>query len=330
MPDDPNIFAFDKNKCLSMTPGSPYWYESPDIHIEGDPAEVIEGTTYTIDVTVHWSDKGCAVTGFNGIPQDLQFVQFDLYIGEPTLLLNATPATSTISAVAAGQACNPAITPGGTSTTQVSWTPDSTDPHQAPGHKCFAARCYPATTSPPPETGDLTQYMSDQHYCQHNIDIEAAGQGGQKRIQIRTGNLLREPQTVTVQVRPDLNPSREALASLMPSLRAFPGFKRISNTPLRKISVDFSNFGQQHHEGFWGEIKDFAEEIEDKFEEFFKGHGDTAARAKVRIPPNFVAFFDVNADLSNAKSGDAFIYRVEQSDAAGVVTGGVSLVLVQP
>jgi len=326
--DDPNILASDMNKCLSMTKGSPYWYESPDVHIEGDPAEVIDGTNYTIDVTVHWSDKGCAVTGFSGLPTEFQVVLFDLYIGEPTLILTSDPATSTISTIATGKKLNPAITPGSSSTTQVSWTPDATDPHQAPGHKCFAARCYP--TGAVPASGDLTQYMSDQHYAQHNIDIEAAGQGGQKRVQIRTGNLLREAQTVTIQVRPDLNPSREALASIMPSLRAFPGFKRISNTPLRKISVDFSNFGQQHHEGFWGEIKDFAEEIEDKFEEFFKGHGDTAARAKVRIPPNFVAFFDVNADLSNAKSGDAFIYRVEQSDAAGVVTGGVSVVFVQP
>src|SRR5262249_55417254 len=108
---------------------------------------------------------------------------------------------------------------------------------------------------------NISQYLpTDQHYAQHNLTINAVGGGGGMKIKIKTGNPRREPELVVIQAVPDLSPTPATLNAILPSLKATPGFKQISATPLRGVSFDLDPLTEKDGGGIFDKIEDFFEE----------------------------------------------------------------------
>jgi len=318
------------DQCLSLTPGSPYWWLSPDIIMVNMPpdentANPDAGGNVTSAVTVHNSCEEF----------DVHTARFDLYVYAPSLSAGPIVDPAGVAVYNPPGGSFHTVTAFGTPV-QVPWvvSSDSTKANAAdPPHHCLIARCYPLTS--PPDPGNIAYVNTDQHYAQHNVTINPIPmKSPKKRIPIRTGNSMREPQLVVIQAVPDLEPAKGTLDTLLPSLKATPGFKQISTKPLKEVSFDLDPLTKKEGGCIFDKIEDFFEDaVKDLLRDLEGKHkkaapGGSGAHGRVQIPANFYSAFDFNVDITGANPGDAFIYHLTQTTSAGVENGGLTVVAV--
>lgn len=318
------------DKCLFLNPGAPYWWLSPDVIMVNNPpdentANPDLGGNVISSVTVHNKCDSFDVTT----------VRFDLYVCAPSLNVGPTIDPNGVAVYNPPNGSFHTIT-AFDSQTQVPWVVSST-PGAAntadPPHHCLIARCYPLSS--PPDPGNISYVNQDQHYAQHNVTVNPVPmKSPKKRISIRTGNSLREPELVVIQAVPDLAPAQGTLATLLPTLQATPGFKQISSKPLREVSFNLDPLTEPHGGGVFDKIEDFFEDkVKDVLHDLEVKFGKAApsgsgAMGRVKIAPKFYTAFDFNVDLTGAEPGDAFIYHLTQTTGTGVQNGGLTVVAV--
>lgn len=331
----------DPKNCFSICDpsghtGTGQWWLSPDVIMAGaDPSTANPDPSGNVvsQVTVR-SGSECAL----GVGDS---VRIDLYVCTPSLNIAPFPPDSfvatTFQIVPSFAPSNCALQTSPPTFVPVPWTV-SANPSDAngPGHKCLIARCYPFQGSNP-DPGKLSPYLpQDPHYAQHNLTVNAIpkGGGGGMRIRIKTGNPLREPELVVIQAVPDLQPAPATLQAILPSLKATPGFKQLSNTPLRRVSFNLDPLTEGEGGCVFDKIEDFFEAefkaVLRRLEaEFHKAApGGTGAHGRVRIASRFYANFDFVADTTGAVPGNAYIYHLTQTTAAGAPDGGLTVAIV--
>jgi hypothetical protein len=237
------------------------------------------------------------------------------------------------------------LTAGGSVTTTVTWQSQDTDPtkpyyvdptNAQANHKCLIARCYtnPTGNVDTTDAGLSSHIPDDQHYAQHNLDIQSIVGMSHVRLPIRAGNPTREPQLVAIQAVPDLNPNPAVLAAILPGLKTVPGFKQISSTPLRKVELNLQPLALHSGGGLIKRIEEIIEEevraVLRLLEEAFgkatpKGGG---AHGRVRVGGSFFSDFEFVVDPSDAQKGNAYIYHLTQTTASNQPYGGITIALV--
>jgi hypothetical protein len=232
-----------------------------------------------------------------------------------------------------------------TTDTMVSWTSQSTDStklhfvdptNQPANHRCIVARCYSDPTGVADgANGALAAHAPDDpHYAWHNLTVQPTPPGKMMKMKIQTGNPREEDELLVLQAVPDLQPARGTLDAILPSLQTIAGFKKISNTPLRRVSFDLDPLTEKHGGGIFDKIEDFFEdEIKEglrKLEGLFHkaAPGGTGIQSKVKIGGDFAAKFDFIVDTQGATPGDAYIYHLTQIRVQGQPDGGLTVAFV--
>jgi hypothetical protein len=229
--------------------------------------------------------------------------------------------------------------------TTVNWTSQSTDstklhyvdPANAPAnHRCLVARCY---TNPDNQRDGTNSALADHtlddpHYAQHNLTVQPVAGGHMVKMKILTGNPREEPELVVLQAVPDLQLARGTLDAILPSLKTIPGFKQISDKPLRRVSFDLDPLTEKDGGGVFDKIEDF---FEDKTKDVLRdleglfhkaAPGDSGVHSRVKIGGDFAAQFDFIADTHDAQPGNAYIYHLTQTRAQGQPNGGLTVAFV--
>lgn len=324
---DTLIDTADPTNCLYIQNpiNDPYWLSMNLVMTTtSDPGFVQTGVPNTTNVTVTWlGNEGCS------FPPD-GIVVIDLFISneDPSLPMFHATVGGTLDTIVSSQLI--ATTMGGTPiATQVSWNPSTAI---GTGHRCLLARVYPPEdlSGSFPANEDLTLFPSnDTHYAQHNCTVGAVDTGDMI-VPIKNGNWREEPYFVAIQAVPDLKPNRTVLDAVLPGLRLIPAFKQIATTPLQRVELDVTAF-RSHHDSLLEKIEDWIEEEVMKIIKELEGKCRQAggASARVVLPPNLVAKFNLNLDLSGAKPGDAHIYHVSQVDGKGQPYGGLTVAVVR-
>jgi hypothetical protein len=320
---DTNIQQHDPNGCLYIDKPKPaQWYESSHLIMTtkpSDPNNVYPGPNTTqLSVTLN---TDCSLPG-----GDVSVI-IEIYAGDPTMtMIPATPGVAgsgTLDTLQAPIPINPS-TPF-TASWDSSGLPHLSQPH----HACILARVYPDTATP--VSGDLTTYPpEDLHYAQHNCTVNTASGQGLIRIPINNGQIGRERRFVSMLINPNLHPSPETLALLLPSLQLVPGFKQIATAPPKNVGIDLGPFKGHEHESWLERLEEWIErhilELIHDLEGKAKSAGGHSTRAI--LPPNFIGKFDLFADLSGSNKGDAHILNVTQVDGSGQPYGGLTVAIV--
>ena len=338
MPIDNNIKKFDMNNCIYLEANAgdggnhttnPTWWYSSDIQMLATSAWPNQGTNHT-QVRVHWNGDCTGLSSPDG--PDFAFPVFDLFIGDPALVMQAGV---NIHQIGSG-VTSTSTTSGAVFTPTPDW--QTKDAGTTTTHFCLLARCYSAGVTPcdgvnpcPPDmagSGLEAFVVPDPHYAQFNLAGVPVGQE-QMMYKINTGNVQKVAQIANIVAVADVNPTREVLDFVLPVAETIPGFKKIATNPLRNVGFDFSNFGGYQKGGILGFLEGLPDRIEDEIEELFTGKEETTTRARLRIAPGFFSSFNLTVDPSGAAPGDAHIYHVMQLGPKGEKIAGLSVFFVR-
>jgi hypothetical protein len=319
---DPGI----PDRCVSINPGSPYFWESGDILL--NPATT-PGTAQTganaVEVTVRKA-ADCQVTG--AVLVDLFVCNPSVGVVPPGVIPNAskqitnTDPTNPDTFIANGNAI-----PAAGQTVAVTWTVAAGTPPTAPdgaGHRCLVARCYPLQGSSP-DAGDFHVQtgpgQGDQHVAQKNISI-VASRGMERRPFHFIAPNPGPAAEVVVRAAVNLHPGEGTLAVLLPMLQKVPGFRRIADRPpkgFRLFSPDFPNAQPRPLGGCLGWLLNL----------LGLGPAATAVELPLPVPPRTLAGCVLELDPSATQPGDAHVFNLTQTAAGGTFHGGLTVVMVR-
>ncbi len=329
---------FYQDDIFFINDGSPAWWLSPDIWINGTaagppkappgPGEATADTT-SLFVRVHRNP-----------PDTTTNCQLDVYIGNPSLVM--TPAAGTFPLpsqfVAAGNFTNDV------SVVPVPWTPkpnpmDPNDP-QGVGHRCVIARAY-RFDDPAPNT---FQVPVEPHEAQLNIQIVSVAKAGPNFAGAGTGmagtdagepigptedglwefridtTLPAEAESERVRIAvtaPDPKEFLRAIPKDRRPCRSFDGFAK----PTRRFSLDF-DLPDEDLPTVRGGKRPFRPKVgQMAFDE-----RRSRAKVDVELAAKQVARFGLKADLNDTPPGQAQIFALEQTDAKGRSQGGLTVI----
>jgi hypothetical protein len=275
------------------------------------------------------------------------FIQVEVYVTKPTPSMTRPPSGST---QIVGTAVSPVLIDAALLTTSgyyvdlpapspLEWQVDTSDTHQAAGHKCLIAMCFNSGESP-----DTSQPfdVADQWTTQHNICVidcrpdkavgggamrgaagnnAAGGQGGCALEANAANPNNREPEMVLIRAEADLRPDKAVLNAALPLLQQVPGFQRIATTAPSGFNMQFPEFPNAKvvdntHPGCLGIVLGLVGAYKPTYE------------AQFLMGPDQVSPFFFVPDLSRTPRGEAHIFHITHIGANQRLVGGLTVLAV--
>jgi len=311
--------------CVFLNPGVPYFWESPDIALNGTTGHAQVGAN-TVAVTVRKKAE-CPVPG----P-----VRIDLFVCNPAVAVvppgagvpNASVQIPTFNAGDPSTFIGVGDTIPATGTTvSFTWSVTApapgTDPPDGPGHRCLVARAYPIAANTPDPADFHVQTgpgQGDQHVVQKNIQIDATR--GMMRRQSKFNAVTLDGRTrgrVTVRAIANLHPDDRSLAVLLPMLRGVTGFRQIATRAPAEFRVTAPGVPD-------AEARDHTRPGCLGF--LFKGSAAPTYELDLKLGPHQLTGCVLETDLSASAPGDAHVFNLTQINEKDEAQGGLTVVTV--
>jgi hypothetical protein len=344
----------DANDALSMQDGpAAAWWTSPDIWLGSTlGGSVAHQGTNLVNVRVH---KG------KGLTFAASQARFDVYVGNPSLVMTPTAGTRLI-----GQPliANAVIPDGGAASTSFNWTVTlDADPTHAsypdqPGHRCLIARVYPFGSARP----STFNVLGEQHEAQLNILIAetakdgaeiggagagmagAGGRGEQAAPPIGPGRdgltgFLVDTTTLTAEREPvvihAMQPERLSGRRTKTLMRAlaehdFEGFVEGGVPFDLDFDVPKQYLPNLRYEPRPGDCEcDVDVEIVESDPFIPEVKQLDRGKFEAVLEPQRIARFALKADMSAVDRGYAAVFEIKQLGGGGDEQGGLTLVMLQ-
>jgi hypothetical protein len=292
--------------CLFLNDGpAAQWWLSPDIVVNGFDGVPVPPGARTVTVTARCQAR---CPRLEGAP-----MRVELWVGNPALVLDKLNPSSS-KRIGLIPETVPAA--GGSKPVIVNWNvPSGGSGPDSSGHKCLIGIVYPADLTPDQQ---FFFAFDDDHYAQKNLCIVSCS--SPCGLTVQTVNINRkEPQNVIIRAVADPKPTRELLAVVMPALKAFKGFKRLSEKLPPPVKIKLEGCPEA------------------KITEYWKGKAGSTkygrlsvpnAQVKIVMKPKQRVRFHVSTDLEEAPLGDAFLIHFTHNVGRKAL-GGLTVVFVR-
>jgi hypothetical protein len=242
-------------------------------------------------------------------------MRVELWVGNPSLVMDKTDPTATKRIGLLPQFIPAA---GGSSPVPFPWTvPASGTGPESPGHKCLIGLVYPSGTGLTPDP--INFYPSDDaHYAQKNLCIVTCSSPCGQNVQTISPN-REKVETTIIRAVADPKPSKQVLAAILPALKEFKGFKRLSPNlppPFRLMLEGFHDVHIAENCFLRPRVKTFG------------GMRFPNVVATIQLKPKQPLHFRITTDLEKVPLGDAFIIHLTH-ESREQVRGGLTVVFVK-